>query len=196
MLQGTPRAVRNACTAVMLAVSFGCLRAPQSRANDVDARTPSAPSRKTNSAAVNIVPRGDAPQVDPGTQKLEMDPPAVTLQASVGATATGRLQVVPDASATLWVETRAAVRRGEGLSLIGGESVRVGRPPTVSPSAGPLINLGQVLKGTQVDVTIEVDLAPGVTPGTYESQINWTVDATPPDRIVQNPVTVTIVAQK
>lgn len=154
------------CAVAIVAASLGCSRSSQGAASKPGAHTPSAHPALANDSFRQHAARPD-PAAEASQRRSAGNVSPVALSASAGSTAIAAVRIVPHSSATLWVETRAAVRRGEGLSIIGGESVRVGRPPNMSPSPGPLVNLGQVSKGTPVDLTIEVDLSSTVVPGTY-----------------------------
>ena len=125
--------------------------------------------------------------------RVEREPAVGTvLHVRAGATAETTLVVIPKAFGVLWVETRAAARPGKRVALIGGESIRVGRKPQLSPTTGPLIELGTVAIASPVELAVEVDVPPLVEPGPYETQLNWTVADTAPERINQNPVVFVI----
>jgi hypothetical protein len=50
------------------------------------------------------------------------------------------------------------------------------------------MELGDVATGQPVQLVLEADLAAGITPGTYETQLSWTVGHVAPARINENPV--------
>lgn len=119
--------------------------------------------------------------------------PSARFRGPAGTTVKGTLALVPTVSGGLWIETRAAVLREQPrLTVIGGESILIGRSPYRLPAAGPIIDLGPVEAGDSVELSVEIELAGEVTPGTYETQVNWAVRPKAPNRLDENPVPITI----
>lgn len=117
---------------------------------------------------------------------------ALELSGAAGTTPAKKLAIVAEASGHLWVETRAALRQGSGLNVLGGESVRVGRPGFGPPSTGPIVDLGPVTAREAVDLTVEVELPSALSPGTYDTQLSWCVAPSRPARVDEHPTPMRI----
>jgi hypothetical protein len=126
------------------------------------------------------------------TAKYSHSQVSAKFRGRAGTTVKGTLTLMPTVSGGLWVETRAAILREKSLSLIGGESIQIGRSPYRLPAAGPIIDLGPVEAGDPVELSVEIEIARGVIPGAYETQVNWAVRPEAPNRLDENPMPITI----